>query len=157
MRVSGVPDFKIEPELLVFQNANRHYQINGVPDDVEGYCYRTQPKGWIDRTLFPEYFREPRVITALTAGRSCTLFIGNCPVHNDSTELTTSISEVKNFLTRFLANCTQLIQSLNQLILRGLKTLFRRKRSIRRAEIGVANMQTSTGRVQTPESIITPH
>jgi len=65
VRISGAPEYKIEPALIVFKNQKRSYPIRGVPDNIDGVAYRSQPKGWIDQNLFPEYFKETKIIEAL--------------------------------------------------------------------------------------------
>ena len=37
--------------MIIFHNQGRNYPIKGVPDNVPGACYRTQPKGWMDRNV----------------------------------------------------------------------------------------------------------
>ncbi|KAE9161312.1 hypothetical protein PF002_g31668 [Phytophthora fragariae] len=55
VRISGGPSGYIHPPMMIFTNANRSYPIRGVSDDVEGVCYRTGPKGWMDKCLFREF------------------------------------------------------------------------------------------------------
>ena len=46
--VTGGSRSTIGAPMMIFQNQNRSYLIQGVPDDVVGACYRTGPKGWND-------------------------------------------------------------------------------------------------------------
>ena len=43
---------RVKAPFCAFKNRDRNYPIVGVPDDVAGITYRTQPKDWMDRTLF---------------------------------------------------------------------------------------------------------
>jgi hypothetical protein len=51
VRISGGKGAIICQRLLVFQNVSRSYPMKGVPDDVPGVAYRTQPKGWVDGSV----------------------------------------------------------------------------------------------------------
>jgi hypothetical protein len=62
VRLTGGQCAFIQPPMMIFQSKNRSYPIRGVPDDVPGVCYRTGPKGWNDRTVFPQWMRERRGI-----------------------------------------------------------------------------------------------
>ncbi|ETP14177.1 hypothetical protein F441_10859 [Phytophthora nicotianae CJ01A1] len=50
-------------------------------DDVEGVCYRTGPKGWMDKRLFCEYGKAPRAQKPDRLGRKKTMFLDNCSSH----------------------------------------------------------------------------
>lgn len=65
VRISGDPEFNIEPAFLVFRNSERSYPVEGLPDNLEGVSYRTEHKSWIDRELFIEYFKENRMASEL--------------------------------------------------------------------------------------------
>ena len=58
VRITGGPDSHIKAPMIIFQNVNRNYPIQGVPDDIPGVCYRTGPKRWMDRQLFPQWMLE---------------------------------------------------------------------------------------------------
>lgn len=59
---------KIEVPMVILPNTQRNYPINGTPDNIQGVCYRTQPKAWMDKKGFAEYFKEPRTIVELPDG-----------------------------------------------------------------------------------------
>ena len=42
--IRGGPDARIEVPMMMFQNANSSYPINGLLDDVPGVTYRSGPK-----------------------------------------------------------------------------------------------------------------
>ena len=133
MRIAGEINGKIEIPFCVFKNRDRNYPIVGVPDNVPGVRYRTQPKGWMDRALFPEYFSTSAVITALPENRTRTIYVDNCISHDSSIALETVLEAVRTRLHRFPRNCTHLIQPLDQIVLRSFKALFRKTWSQNRA------------------------
>ena len=47
--------------MLIFINPNGNYHVHYLDDNIRGVCYMTGPKGWMEQTLFAEYFVEPRV------------------------------------------------------------------------------------------------
>ncbi|KAJ0397798.1 hypothetical protein ATCC90586_001667 [Pythium insidiosum] len=58
VKLRGGSNPRIEPAMLVFQNANCSYPIAGVKDDVEGITYRSGPKGWMDKRVFKEWIES---------------------------------------------------------------------------------------------------
>ena len=74
VRITGGPDAHIEAPMMIFQNANRNYPIQGVPDNVPGVCYLKGPKGWMDRQLFPQWILEHRAYQGDRYGRTKTQF-----------------------------------------------------------------------------------
>lgn len=127
VRVSGGTQCKIECTMLVFRNGHRNYSTAGLPDDIPGICYRTQPKGWMDQKLFPAYFSEPRTIASIPEERTRHLCVDVCTAHNMTPELQDALSAINTNLVRFPSNCAHLIQPFDQLVLRSFKALFRRK------------------------------
>ena len=59
VRISGGRHATIEVPMLIFSNENRSYPIQGLVDNIPKVSYRTDPKGWMDQTILPEYFLEP--------------------------------------------------------------------------------------------------
>ena len=62
LHISRAVDAKIKTLFLIFKNGDCNYPIAGVPDNVQGAYYRSVPRGWMDRFLLNEYFKEPRAI-----------------------------------------------------------------------------------------------
>ena len=56
VRIFGRRWAMIEAPMLIFTNTNGNYPIRGLEDNVPGVCYRTGPKGWMDETIFLQYF-----------------------------------------------------------------------------------------------------
>ena len=50
----------IEAPMLIFMNSGSNYPIRGLEDNIPEVCYRTGLKGWMDQTLFAEFFAKPR-------------------------------------------------------------------------------------------------
>lgn len=151
LRISGAPDYKIEPAFIVFQNSNRSYPINGIADDVPDVCYRSQPNSSMDRQLFPAYFRD-RAIRALPKNGTRILFVDNSSVHNNTPELQAALADIRTTLRRFPSNCTHLIQPLDQIVLRSLKVLFRKKWNFKRALISIQSNHNDSRRLPTLEN-----
>ena len=42
---------RIGAPMMIFQNPNRSYPINNLPDDVHRASYRSGPKGWNDKKV----------------------------------------------------------------------------------------------------------
>jgi hypothetical protein len=60
VRLTGGPYADICTPLMIFQNQQCSYPINGVPDNVPGVCYRTSKKGFMTRKVWEEAMDEKR-------------------------------------------------------------------------------------------------
>ncbi len=149
-RISGGISGKIEVPFCVFKNRDRNYPIVGVPDNVDGIMYRTQSKGWMNRTLFLQCFATPEFITALPGNRTHIVYVDNCVAHDPKSAFETALNAINTRLERFPRSCTHLIQTLDQMVLRAFKALFRKKSNTKRAEQGLKLAYTSTGRLTNP-------
>ncbi|EPZ33938.1 hypothetical protein O9G_003457 [Rozella allomycis CSF55] len=49
VRITGVPNAKIMPPMMIFTNAHCSHPIKGVPVDIDGACYRSGKKDWMDK------------------------------------------------------------------------------------------------------------
>lgn len=63
--LSGGSPLFLQPPFMVFQNPTSNYPIMGVPDNVVGVSFRTQPHGSMDRLVFLEWLSERRAIKKL--------------------------------------------------------------------------------------------
>ena len=104
VRISGGRDAIVEAPFMIFQNANRSYPIQRVPDNLPGVSYRSGPKGGMDRTVFPQYLSGKKVIRPLPHGRKRILFVENCSGHGSSTNLATAFNSI-NTEVRFTPQC----------------------------------------------------
>lgn len=149
-RLSGGLNAKIEPAFVVFKNGRRNYPIGGVPDDVQGVAYRSNPTGWVDGSMFIRYFTIERIICSLSGGRTRRLYVDSCRSHNETAALNTALEGVDTELRRFHPNCTHLIQPLDQLILRAFKEEWRKLWDKEKAERARNGEFTDTGRIVNP-------
>jgi len=60
VRISEGRQAMIKAPMLIFTNADSNYPIRGLIDDIPEMTYRTGLKGWMDQSLFPQYFEEPK-------------------------------------------------------------------------------------------------
>ena len=112
MRIAGGPECRLENPMIISQNSQRNYPIRGLQDNIEGVCYRTQPRGYMDSVLFPEHFGESRAISTLPQNRTRVLFVDSCSAHRVTNEHTEALNSVQTILRRFPSNCTHLMQPL---------------------------------------------
>jgi len=150
IRISGDNGGKIETPMVIFQNADSSYPISTTPDNLDRVCYRSSPKGWMNKSLFVEYFKETRTIKELPEGRTRKLYIDSCGVHNDTPAFLEALSNINTELIRFPSNCTHLIQPLDQILLRMIKAEIRKRWEKYRADAAAAQIYTSTGRIPNP-------
>lgn len=71
-------DAKIEPPLMIFKNKDRGFPVRSIPDTIGSLSYRCGPKGLMNTTLLPEYFRMQKVIHPLPNRRRRILYVDNC-------------------------------------------------------------------------------
>ena len=50
----------IEASMIIFTNENKNYYIRGLIHNVHDVTYRSDPKGWMDKYIFPKCFFDPR-------------------------------------------------------------------------------------------------
>ena len=110
---------------MVFQNDDRRYPISGVPDDIDGVSYRSSPEGWMERTLFPDYLIEKKVMKPLRHGRRRILFIDNCGGHCITPNVEQALSAVNTEIRFFPPNATDLIQAADSFVIQKLKYAWR--------------------------------
>ncbi len=121
VRISGGRRSMIEAPMIIFTNSNRTYPIRGIDDNIPGVCYRTSPKAWIDTTLFPEYFLEPRAYQADLHHRTKLVWLDNCSGHNSTPRLEATLIE-KHTVLKFLPPCcTDLCQPADTFVISKIK------------------------------------
>ena len=57
LQMTGVPNAKIHPPMIIFENDACSYPIQGVNKDVLGLLYRSGPWVWIDKRVFTEWLK----------------------------------------------------------------------------------------------------
>ena len=110
VRITGGRRAQIQTPMLVFTNANRNYPIEGVPDDVAGACYRTAPKGWVDKEVFSQYFDEPRTYQGDPLRRLKHVWVDSCNGNNDSKALQEVLTKKNTVLRFFPPSCNHMCQ-----------------------------------------------
>jgi hypothetical protein len=121
VRITGGVDAHIEAPMIIFQNPGRSYPIQGVADDIPGVCYRTGPKGWMDRTVFPQWLMERRAYQPDLYGRTKTVFLDNCGGHNSTPDLEAALDRTRTKLA-FLPPCsTDLCQTADSFVISKIK------------------------------------
>ena len=70
VRISGGRGSSLEAPMIIFTNANSNYPIRGLEDSIPRVSYRTGPKGWMDQSIFSQYFMEPRAYQPDQHGRT---------------------------------------------------------------------------------------
>ena len=98
IRISGGRRSMIEVPMLIFTNSNGNYPIRGIDDNIPRVCYKTGPKGWMDQTLFAEYFSEPRAFQYDVHGRSKVDWVDNCTGHNMTPQLSIALETKQTIL-----------------------------------------------------------
>ena len=121
LRLTGGHIARVMPAFLIFQNQARNYPIRGVPDNVPGASYRTQPKGWIDCMIFLEWLREPRAISCDSYGRERTIFLDNCSGHGETDPQQAALQKLMTSLRFLPPNATDLCQPCDSFVIQKLK------------------------------------
>jgi len=106
MRISGGPEGKIETPLVIFQNALSSYPIGGVPDNIDGVTYRSNPKGYMRQPLFAQYFANTRIINPLPSEGIRKIWIDNPRVHNETPPLLQSLEPIRTTKTIYVKRNT---------------------------------------------------
>ena len=125
LRLSGGLNSKLEAPFFIFKNENANYPIAGSLENVPGVCYRTQRSGWMDRSTFPKYLREPRAISALPGSDERILFVDYATGHDETPDTLTALSEIRASLRKLPANSKNLCQPLDSFIIKCFKGLWR--------------------------------
>ena len=121
VRITGGTGASIEPPMMIFANGNRSYPIRGIPDDVPGVSYRTQPKGWMDRKTFVEWLSNKRAISRDHLGRERVLFLDNCGGHSETPEARSALRRLNTSLRFLPPNTTDICQPADSFIISKIK------------------------------------
>ena len=88
-----------------------------LPGNIDVVSYRTQPRAWMDNTVFDQWLREPRAISRDTENRTRHIFMDDCSGHK-RTEIFTNVLLSINTKIEFLPrNSTYLCQPLDSFII----------------------------------------
>ena len=135
VRISGRRQAIIEAPMLIFTNTNRNYPLRGLEDNVLGVCYRTGPKGWMDQTLLPQYFEEPRAFQSDLHQRSKLVWLNNCTSHSITPRLR-EVLAAKRVILKYLPPCaTHLCQPADTFIISKIKDAWTKKWEAKKSEL----------------------
>lgn len=62
LTITGGKDAKVLKPFVVFQDPQRKYPLQGVPDDNQEVTYRTSPSGWVDPQVLASFFEGNTVL-----------------------------------------------------------------------------------------------
>ena len=139
VRISGGRRSMIEAPMLIFTNPNRSYPIRGVDDNILGVSYRTGPKGWMDQSIFAQYFAEPCAFQADVQQRTKMVWVDNCSSHSITPTLAHVLAE-KNTTMKYLPPCsTHLCQPADTFIISKIKDAWTARWERKKTELIEAN------------------
>nr|KAE8934151.1 hypothetical protein PF009_g15863 [Phytophthora fragariae] len=124
VRISGGPSGHIHPPMMIFANPNRSHPVAGVAD-VEGVCYRSGPKGWMDKRIFREYLCERKAQAPDRLGRKKTIFLDNCSGHLSEEECKEELEALNASLQYLPLNATDLCQPADSFVIAKIKDVWR--------------------------------
>ena len=139
VRISGGWRSAIEDPMLIFTNVERDYPMRGLPDNVPGVTYRTSPKGWMDQTLFPQYFEEPRAFQSDVHGRTKVVWCDNCTGHSETPQLKATLASKRIMLRYLPPSTTHLCQPTNTYIISKIKDVWTRRWQEKKSDFIEAN------------------
>lgn len=121
VRISGGRRSSLEAPMIIFTNKNRNYPIRGVEDSIPGVSYRTGPKGWMDQSIFSQYFMEPRAYQPDVHHHTKYVWVDNCTAHN-MTPILAAVLAQKNTALKYLPSCaTHLCQPADTFLISNIK------------------------------------
>lgn len=136
VRITGGANAKIAAPFMIFKNKDRNYPIRGTPDDIPGVSYRTAPKGFVDRALFAEYFREKRAHCRHKMNDyERIIYLDNCGGHNETVDLVESLDDAQATLRFLPENATDLCQPADSFVISKLKQYWRAQWNLKKIEL----------------------
>lgn len=94
----------------VFQYPYSNYTIVGLRRNVVGYIYRTRHNRCMDRHVFLECLKEPRVFDKMFQDKCFTLYMDNCGYHQISEEFQQALECINTEVWFLPNNITDLVQ-----------------------------------------------
>jgi len=121
--------------MLIFSNGNRSYPIWGLLDNIPGVSYRVGLKGWMDQTLFPEYFLKSRAYQADLHQRMKIIWLDNCIGHTVTPRLA-DVLAAKNTVLKFLSACSiHVCQPANMFLISKIKDAWTKQWEAKKIEL----------------------
>ena len=87
--------------ILNFINLNNNYFIHDLDDSIPGVYYRINLKGWMDQTLFAQYFAQLRVFDSNIRGHPKVVWVDNYMDYNMTLRLKT-ILEARQIILKYV-------------------------------------------------------
>lgn len=123
--LGGCPAAEMGLTLLVFKNGKYSYPIRGVPHDVPGVCYRSQPKGLMDRRVFAEWLGEGRIFKPFPDERKRVIYVYNAGGHARNDEVRAALQKSNTELRLLPKNATEICQPADSFVIQKIKTAWR--------------------------------
>ena len=121
IKISGGRRSMIKTPMLIFTNPSSNYPIRGLEDNIPRVCYWRGPKGWMDQSLFPQFFAKPRSFQVDMYGCKKFIWVDNYTSHNITLNLTTILTTKCSTLKYFLPCSTHLCQLAETFIISKIK------------------------------------
>ncbi len=100
--------------------------MSELPNEIDGVSYKSSLKGWMPVRMFSDYFSNQYVLNPFAeTGQENS---GSIRVlHYDTSELLQSLQRCRTEMNRLPPNFTSLAQNLYQMVLRALKSEWKRR------------------------------
>ena len=121
--------------MIIFTNANSNYPIRGLEDSIPGVSYRTSPKGWMNQSIFSQYFMEPQAYQLDYHGRTKYVWVDNCTAHNMTSTLAAILAQKWTTL-KYLPICaTHLCQPADMFLISNIKEAWTKRWEAKKSEL----------------------
>ena len=90
--------------MIIFTNKNRNYPICGLDDLVLGVSYHTGPKGWMNQSIFFQYFIKPHAYQPDLHYHTKSVWVNNCTAYHMTPTLV-AITAQKHSTLKYLPLC----------------------------------------------------
>ena len=135
VRISGGCRSSLEAPMIIFTNGNSNYPICGLKDSILGISYRTGPKGWMDQSIFSQYFMEPRAYQPNHHGCTKYVWVDNCTAHNMTPTLAAVLAQ-KQTIFKYLPICaTHLCQPADTFFISNIKEAWTKQWEAKKSEL----------------------
>jgi hypothetical protein len=99
--------------------------MKGVPDDVPGVAYRTQPKGWGEGEVFAEYLNVSRMFKRDRRDRKQVLYVDNCASQVLTDAVEAALTRLNIEIRKLPPNSTHHTQPCDSSVIQNIKTWWR--------------------------------
>ena len=110
----------IKMPMLIFTNPSSNYPVCDFENIME-VCYKIGQKGWMDQSLFLEFFAKPRSFQVDMHGCTKIIWVDNCMGHNITLAFTTILIAKQSILKYLLPCSTHLCQLIDTFIISKIK------------------------------------